>query len=206
MLYPYSLLDHPDELSETTSNTEQQPNNDILSDLSKKFFDSPKSRDSRLAKLGYELFTSKEGTDMVFELYQDAAPPVQFVCGGTNSSSNNGNNIEESINKTKEENCDDATKDVKNKDGGGTKTTEDDPYVERIAAHRVVVCSRCAWFRRALTSGMREDRERKIVLRDCSPEVFKIFLQVKIQFLPGLSIRFKKDDHYLLLLYLILSW
>ncbi len=123
---------------------------------------------------------------MVFELYQDAAPPVQFVCS-TSSGCNISNNIDESISKTKEENCDDDTTDVENKDGDCK--TEDDPNVERIAAHRVVVCSRCAWFRRALTSGMREDRERKIVLRDCSPEVFKIFLQVEVQFLPGLSIR-----------------
>ena len=151
--------------------------------MSKKYFESPNSRDSRLAKLGYELFTGKEGTDMVFELHQDAAPPVQFVCG------NNSNKIEDSyIDKTKEENCDDVTTDVNNKDGG---TTVDDSNVERIAAHRVVVCSRCAWFRRALTSGMREDRERKIVLRDCSPEVFKIFLQVIVQFLYGLSKQFQ---------------
>ncbi len=168
-----------------------------MSELSKKYFESPNSRDSRLAKLGYELFTGKEGTDMVFELHQDAAPPVQFVCG------NNSNKIEDSyIDKTKEENCDDVTTDVNNKDGG---TTVDDSNVERIAAHRVVVCSRCSWFRRALTSGMREDRERKIVLRDCSPEVFKIFLQVIVQFLYGLSKQFQFFFIYFFFLNLFLK-
>ena len=46
-----------------------------------------------------------------------------------------------------------------------------------IRAHRVVVCSRCPWFRRALTSGMKESIEKKIALHDCNLQVFKYFLQ-----------------------------
>jgi len=46
-----------------------------------------------------------------------------------------------------------------------------------MKAHRVIVCSRCPWFRRALTSGMRESIERRITLHDCSVPVFRLFLQ-----------------------------
>jgi len=46
-----------------------------------------------------------------------------------------------------------------------------------MKAHRVIVCARCGWFRRALTSGMKESIEKRIVLHDCTVEVFTIFLQ-----------------------------
>jgi hypothetical protein len=46
-----------------------------------------------------------------------------------------------------------------------------------IPAHRVIVCARCPWFLRALTSGMREARERRIVLRDCNLDIFILFLK-----------------------------
>ena len=46
-----------------------------------------------------------------------------------------------------------------------------------IQAHRVIVSSRCSWFKRALTSGMKESIERKICLHDCNAAVFLCFLQ-----------------------------
>jgi len=46
-----------------------------------------------------------------------------------------------------------------------------------IKAHRIIVSSRCPWFRRALTSGMKESIERRIILHDCNLAVFKSFLQ-----------------------------
>ncbi len=49
--------------------------------------------------------------------------------------------------------------------------------VTRVAAHRVIVCARCSWFRRALSSGMQEAQHRRIILHDTSPAVFGIFLQ-----------------------------
>ena len=49
--------------------------------------------------------------------------------------------------------------------------------VETIRAHRVLVSARCGWFRRALTSGMKESIERRIALHDCSLQVFTYFLQ-----------------------------
>lgn len=49
-------------------------------------------------------------------------------------------------------------------EGDGTATTADiTPSMERsnsVSAHRVVVASRCDWFRRALTSGMKESIDR----------------------------------------------
>ena len=49
----------------------------------------------------------------------------------------------------------------------------------KIRAHRLLVCSRCPWFRRALTSGMKESIERRIRLYDCHLGVFTCFLQVQ---------------------------
>ncbi|XP_045474802.1 uncharacterized protein LOC123680773 [Harmonia axyridis] len=46
-----------------------------------------------------------------------------------------------------------------------------------IKAHRVVVASRCDWFRKALLSGMKEDIDKKIVIHETNPETFKIFLE-----------------------------
>ncbi|CAN8008051.1 unnamed protein product [Ixodes pacificus] len=47
----------------------------------------------------------------------------------------------------------------------------------RIEAHRVVVATRCNWFKKALLSGMRESIDRKIVVHDTHPEVFRLFLE-----------------------------
>ncbi|KAK4876099.1 hypothetical protein RN001_012521 [Aquatica leii] len=46
-----------------------------------------------------------------------------------------------------------------------------------IRAHRVIVAARCDWFRRALLSGMREAIDRKIIVHDTNPIVFRIFLE-----------------------------
>ncbi len=64
--------------------------------------------------------------------------------------------------------------------------------VTRVAAHRVIVCARCSWFRRALASGMKEAQQRRIILHDTSPAVFDIFLQfvyAGLQDLPPLECR-----------------
>ncbi|XP_022918430.2 uncharacterized protein [Onthophagus taurus] len=46
-----------------------------------------------------------------------------------------------------------------------------------IPAHRAIVASRCEWFKKALTSGMRETIEKKITIHDTNPNIFKIFLE-----------------------------
>ena len=46
-----------------------------------------------------------------------------------------------------------------------------------IKAHRVILASRCRWFRQALLSGMREAIDRKITLPDCSPALLNLFLR-----------------------------
>lgn len=50
------------------------------------------------------------------------------------------------------------------------------PKVHIFRAHRAIVCSRCEYFRRALLSGMKEDINRKIVVQDTSPVIFRRFL------------------------------
>ncbi|RMX49172.1 hypothetical protein pdam_00021260 [Pocillopora damicornis] len=51
-----------------------------------------------------------------------------------------------------------------------------DQNVMEIAAHRVIVATRCDWFRRALLSGMKESIERRILIPDTSPCLFYKFL------------------------------
>mgnify|MGYP002803813879 FL=1 len=46
-----------------------------------------------------------------------------------------------------------------------------------LGAHRVVLASRCDWFRRALTSGMKESIERTIHVYDTDKESFQEFLK-----------------------------
>lgn len=46
-----------------------------------------------------------------------------------------------------------------------------------ISAHRVIVATRCSWFKRALLSGMKESIERRILLPDTSPCLFYKFLE-----------------------------
>ncbi|XP_014665386.1 PREDICTED: uncharacterized protein LOC106807533 [Priapulus caudatus] len=57
--------------------------------------------------------------------------------------------------------------------------TEREPEVSmtQIPAHRVIVAARCDWFRRALLSGMRESIDKKIIVHDTNPELFRLFLQ-----------------------------
>lgn len=66
--------------------------------------------------------------------------------------------------------CD--TKDLPNE--GATNAV---PEKSIIKAHRVIVAARCNWFRRALLSGMREAIDKKIVIHDTNPALFKIFLE-----------------------------
>lgn len=56
-----------------------------------------------------------------------------------------------------------------------------------IAAHRVIVATRCDWFRRALLSGMKESIERyegfvKAPFLGCDPIVYILFTQLVHQF------------------------
>ncbi|XP_058127518.1 uncharacterized protein LOC131291239 [Anopheles ziemanni] len=43
-------------------------------------------------------------------------------------------------------------------------------------AHRVIVAARCDWFKKALISGMQEDINRKIIIYDTSPVIFRRLL------------------------------
>lgn len=56
-------------------------------------------------------------------------------------------------------------------------TREEEEEVHRIRGHCVIIASRCDWFRRALLSGMRESIDKKIVIHDTSPVLFRLFLE-----------------------------
>lgn len=47
----------------------------------------------------------------------------------------------------------------------GHSTQEQDVEVHLIRAHRIIIASRCDWFRRALLSGMREAIDKLVLLR-----------------------------------------
>lgn len=50
------------------------------------------------------------------------------------------------------------------------------PKVHIFRAHRAIISARCEYFRRALLSGMKEDIDRKIVVQDTCPVIFRRFL------------------------------
>uniref|UniRef100_A0A182N0W2 BTB domain-containing protein n=1 Tax=Anopheles dirus TaxID=7168 RepID=A0A182N0W2_9DIPT len=56
--------------------------------------------------------------------------------------------------------------------GGAAKGTQSHCF----KAHRVIVAARCEWFKKALLSGMQEDINRKIIIYDTSPVIFRRLL------------------------------
>lgn len=50
------------------------------------------------------------------------------------------------------------------------------PEIHTFKAHRVIIAGRCEWFRKALLSGMQEDINRKIIIHDTSPVIFRRLL------------------------------
>lgn len=50
------------------------------------------------------------------------------------------------------------------------------PENEIICAHRAIVAARCDWFRRALSSGMREAISKRITIHDTNAYLFRVFL------------------------------
>ncbi|XP_055601427.1 uncharacterized protein LOC129750379 [Uranotaenia lowii] len=60
--------------------------------------------------------------------------------------------------------------------GGGGSGTPVKNQSYTFKAHRVIVAARCEWFKKALLSGMQEDINRKIVIHDTSPVIFRRLL------------------------------
>ncbi|XP_054724628.1 uncharacterized protein LOC129234620 [Uloborus diversus] len=60
---------------------------------------------------------------------------------------------------------------------GAESVPEEDVHCPIIKAHCVVIASRCDWFRKALLSGMKESIDKKIIIHDTSPNLFRIFLE-----------------------------
>ncbi|KAG5890631.1 hypothetical protein JTB14_020335 [Gonioctena quinquepunctata] len=64
--------------------------------------------------------------------------------------------------------------------GNNAEQTESSTSTEErsiIKSHRVIVAARCDWFRRALLSGMREAIDKKIIVHDTGPFLFRILLE-----------------------------
>lgn len=66
--------------------------------------------------------------------------------------------------------------------GEPVEKTESDreEMVFEIPAHRVVIATRCDWFRKALLSGMRESIDRKITVRDTKSSAVSIIPRVSL--------------------------
>ncbi|XP_071966043.1 uncharacterized protein [Antedon mediterranea] len=107
---------------------------------------SPKSSKSHLAKCMAKLLDNHTDTDMHFEVVCIKEEPSDVV-------------VEHSKGRSLERH-----------------STELEEHRQLIPAHRVVIASRCDWFRRALLSGMKESIDRKISVHDADADLFKQFL------------------------------
>lgn len=65
---------------------------------------------------------------------------------------------------------------VSNSNSGHILNDDDSPEIHTFKAHRVIIAGRCEWFRKALLSGMQEDINRKIIIHDTSPVIFRRLL------------------------------
>ncbi|ALC48732.1 CG7058 [Drosophila busckii] len=61
-------------------------------------------------------------------------------------------------------------------DDGGGPTTTVKLQVHNFKAHRVIVAARCEWFKKALMSGMQESINRKVIITDTTPVIFRRLL------------------------------
>lgn len=121
-------------------------------DLTKEFSRPVQSTSSSLAQHSLHLLQSLEGADMEFEIRDPVSPE-----DGSNSPR--------------------CPKSPASSASQHSPTSPSTSPTTILKAHRVIVSSRCPWFRRALNSGMKESIERRIVLHDCSLPVFRCFLQ-----------------------------
>ncbi|XP_005112555.1 uncharacterized protein LOC101850692 [Aplysia californica] len=117
----------------------------------------PNASSSCTARRCLELFRQAAGTDMVFEVVA-TQEGGDIVIDHTGSSHDSGARAEAA-------------------GGGGREGGEEEEEVVEIRAHRVILAAQCDWFRRALLSGMKEAINRKIVVHDTNPELFRKFLE-----------------------------
>ncbi|KAH8420506.1 hypothetical protein KR009_011057 [Drosophila setifemur] len=57
-----------------------------------------------------------------------------------------------------------------------TASSDSSLQVHSFKAHRVIVAARCEWFKKALMSGMQESINRKVIITDTSPVIFRRLL------------------------------
>ncbi|XP_017015428.2 uncharacterized protein [Drosophila takahashii] len=120
--------------------------NSIKLNLIRHLCEPPIAASSNLSKNALRLLHSTQLADMEFEVHTYASTPSKSEAG-TGSES--------------------AT---------ATETTTKALQVHSFKAHRVIVAARCEWFKKALMSGMQESINRKVIITDTSPVIFRRLL------------------------------
>ncbi|XP_077301228.1 uncharacterized protein LOC143921733 [Arctopsyche grandis] len=152
-----------DKKDHQSSKSNKKRHNNFTLNLVGSLMRSPKLFHSDLSKASEKLLDSEQFTDMVFEI------PVNNSHSGKSPISQMNEqlfeNLSASISTAQEQ----------------TSNKSSNPNIEEsatviIKAHRVVLASRCDWFRRALQSGMIEAIHKRIVIHDTSPTLFRKLL------------------------------
>jgi len=106
----------------------------------------PYARDSSLASQALTLLHAHSNTDMMFHII-----PVQDSAG-------------------------DVVVDHLTAGEGSLEAPVAEAEAHKVPAHCVILSARCDWFKRALTSGMKESIQKKMTIHDTSVDMFKLFL------------------------------
>uniref|UniRef100_A0A182Q881 BTB domain-containing protein n=1 Tax=Anopheles farauti TaxID=69004 RepID=A0A182Q881_9DIPT len=128
--------------------------------------ESPTAAHSSLSKNALKLLHSGQLADMEFEVIVPSAEQHQNVAPASFDFSPDEGSL---LNGALERGGGPGTD---TKGGAAGKGTQSHCF----KAHRVIVAARCEWFRKALLSGMQEDINRKIIIYDTSPVIFRRLL------------------------------
>ncbi|XP_033171441.1 uncharacterized protein LOC117148247 [Drosophila mauritiana] len=121
--------------------------NSIKLNLIRHLCEPPIAASSNLSKNALRLLHSTQLADMEFEVHTYAPTPGAAKAGGGT----------EAVPETAEP---------------AAKVLQ----VHSFKAHRVIVAARCEWFKKALMSGMQESINRKVIITDTSPVIFRRLL------------------------------
>ncbi|XP_049288529.1 uncharacterized protein LOC125766531 [Anopheles funestus] len=150
--------------------------------------ESPTAAHSSLSKNALKLLHSGQLADMEFEVVVpqmeqqnesvtpttscDFSPDEGLLLNGANKGANGGGGGGGSETATAVNASSSGSSNGSNAKGCNTKGTQSHCF----KAHRVIVAARCEWFKKALLSGMQEDINRKIIIYDTSPVIFRRLL------------------------------
>ncbi|XP_001354378.1 uncharacterized protein [Drosophila pseudoobscura] len=152
------MADHENNLNVSLSNAEQLRLNQqhyydyksIKLNLIRHLCEPPIAANSNLSKNALRLLHSTQLADMEFEVH-------------THASTGNALDTE-------------ATPTSTSASTGGGDPASSALQVHSFKAHRVIVAARCEWFKKALMSGMQESINRKVIITDTSPVIFRRLL------------------------------